>query len=73
MAREEKAGQGKEGRRRLEECWPDLFLCHSKVSAWVAITLSLPGLELETSVSLLVIDFDFWSDILILKSFDTSW
>ena len=19
----------------LEECWPDLFLCHSKVSAWV--------------------------------------
>ena len=35
MAREEKAGQGKEGRRRLEECWPDLSLCHYKVSAWV--------------------------------------
>ena len=59
----------KEGRRRLEECWPHLFLCHSKASAWVAITLSLPGLELETSMSLLVIDFDFWYDILIFRHF----
>ena len=58
---------------RSEERWPHLFLCHSKVSAWVAISLFLPGLELEISMSLLVIDFDFWSDILILKSFDTSW
>ena len=48
----------------MKECWPHLFLCHSKVSAWVAITLSLPGLEI--SVSLLVIDFDFWSDIVEL-------
>ena len=55
-------GEGRAGERgRLEERWPHLFLCHSKVSAWVAITLSLPGLEI--SVSLMVIDFDFWSDI----------
>ena len=55
-------GEGRAGERgRLKERWPHLFLCHSKVSAWVAITLSLPGLEI--SVSLLVIDFDFWSDI----------
>ena len=70
-AREEKAGQGRGGRRRSEERWPHLFLCHSKVSAWVAISLSLPGLELEITMSLLVIDF--WSDILIFQSFDTSW
>ena len=56
---------------RSEERWPHLFLCHSKVSAWVAISLSLPGLELEITMSLLVIDF--WSDILIFQSFDTSW
>ena len=55
-------GEGRAGERgRLKERWPHLFLCHSKVSAWVAITLSLPGLEI--SVSLMVIDFDFWSDI----------
>ena len=58
-AREEKAGQGRGG--RLKERWPHLFLCHSKVCAWVAIALFLPGLEI--SVSPVVIDFDFWSDI----------
>ena len=57
-------GEGRAGERGEEEvegALAHLFLCHSKVSAWVAITLSLPGLEI--SVSLMVIDFDFWSDI----------
>ena len=66
-AREEKAGQGRGGRRRLEERLGHLFLCHSKVSAWVASALS-SGLELEIPVRLLVIDFDFCSDIFL-----TSW